>query len=347
MKLLDAQQMTGRDASIIFNGKTCCLSIRSNSLCDLKSLLQSVLNSKTDVLIKYQDQDDDWIVITCDDDMHDMLKLPSIKLQVNERPILSQNCYLQSSGPIVNIVPSKPRSVLKFTANSASSRNSSSVMERKGDTKISRNPVMLETVELDAHLLAADERRLQNRAYESSATRINRFNADTAIAGGPFRVTSRIRWGDSGRSIDCPQQVATVSRYVHPTCPPAISTTPGFGPEAQRRIAPEVPSWSLTAVGGGGAPAPPARPYYDAVTSPPASSSSRVIPNPPSTGTAVNDADLCGLGLSLDPKGLGGAGPFRVLNGCKLRDCTGSPACTGITPKPGDWCAAAAAAASV
>jgi hypothetical protein len=173
-------------ALVLFQGTSFNISINERSFNRLKNILQIKLRISCDIVIKYRDEDEDWMVIACDQDVNDALQLDRPVLEVYERENISKSIAPKVNSAATRLRPSSIRN--------GGRRDPAQQTSPGAWTETAKNSSPLDTAELDAHLLLADNRRLQHRAYESSAVRIQRFDTSVAAGGNVRQGPRRIRW---------------------------------------------------------------------------------------------------------------------------------------------------------
>lgn len=340
-----AEHMT----TVMFRGETRTLMTKLCPFQEFETNLLSQLNITSYIAIKYQDSEKDWIVVGCDDDVKDALSTLEIILQVIERAAPSDERDIKRNlVPTKTSVPKKS-SVLKRRANDAIGASSASgsrgiqprdklfnACEVDNVASSKAAPTLRfsvpDTAEMDAELLAAHQRRLQNRAYESRAVRIDRFYQTTsamdpvAANDSPHQRKARVRWGAGGRGQGEVAHDPAIARA-------AKASTAADLPSSTAQPADKPPP----------TPTPAPRPYYDAVAAaPPVRARSLAVAAPAGRGWRAGEP-LVGVGLLLKT-----SAPYLVLDGSVLRDSRGVlQGCSGysnpVAIQANDWCAAAAA----
>ena len=171
-------------ANVRYNGNTVTIVINASSFDGLKSSLSTQLNLKDDINIKYQDDEGDWMMLGCDQEVHDAFSKGGMRLEVCERADMPKTGDKKRSAGL-----DKPKPVLKRPGDAQSSRLLHSLTPA-----LSKQPAtLLDTAEVDQHLLTAEVRKMQNRAYESNSDRIARFGAGAACSS-LCRPPTRVRW---------------------------------------------------------------------------------------------------------------------------------------------------------
>jgi hypothetical protein len=336
-------QQVERKTTVMFRGETRTILSKLCPFQEFEACLLSQLNITSNIAIKYLDTEKDWIVVGCDEDVKDALSAFDVTLQVCERAAPSDERDVNRS--LIPSIPPVPKrsSVLKRResdtlgnsgASGSTHRRDGLFHAREVDTIIPSKAaqasrfIVPDTAEMDSELLAAHQRRLQNRAYESRAVRIGRFYQTSSSKDPAATNTSthqrkpRVRWGAGCSGLG--------SEVAHdPAFAQVAKASPReVGPSPKAQLA-ETPPPS---------PAPLPRPSYDAVAaSPPVRQHSLAVAAPPTSRGRWPEEPLVGVGLSLST-----TPPFVVLDGSVLRDGRGvlqgaSGYSNPVPIEPHDW----------
>ena len=296
--------------TVLFRDKPHPITINHCSFQEFESIILSRLKIKSGIAIKYQDLDNDWIVVGCDDQVKEALSANAIMVceradQNDERSIRPNMLSAMTSSP-------KKKSTLKQSA----------VVGCGNVVKATQFNVP-DTAEMDRDLQIAHLRRLKLRAYESRSDRISRYASKESSAADkeplPNPDKRRVRWEmEEGPEPEKVRQLEDhCSSPSAKTSPAAVCRRPS-SPQLRRASDKVAPARHAPASAASPAPVQQARPLYcDAVVA----DGPRVLQH--STAVTSRQWDgggerLAGLGFSLSP-----SAPFIIRSCSVLRDYKG------------------------
>jgi hypothetical protein len=281
---------------VMFQNKPHPITINYCPFHEFESSILSLLKIKSNIAIKYQDFDKDWIVVGCDEEVKEALTANTI--QVCERPAQSYESCIKFNTLSEITSLTKKKSTLK-------QRAAGMDICQHGNGVLATQFTLPDTAEMDRDLQNAFLRRLQHRAYESRSERISRFDSEELNATNEEPSSSldnrRVKWEVGSPELGKVKQdhVSAPSAKASPiaVCRRPLSPQPSASGKAMplnsaaARPAPVQPSYAAAVAAG-----------------PHVRQQSCVLPR----------QRLAGLGLSLSTHA-----PFMVRAGSVLRDFKG------------------------